>query len=56
MHITEALHVDEPLKATVLGAVSAGWGIVEGQFFQSGTQTPIIQVLSWFPEQKEGGL
>ena len=53
VHITEALHVDEPVKATILGAVTPGWGIVEGTFFKSGEQIPIIQVRSWTSEERE---
>ena len=53
VHITEALHVDEPIKATILGAVTPGWGIVEGTFLKSREQMPIIQVRSWIPEERE---
>ena len=54
VHITPALHMDEPIKAVILGAVTAGWGVVEGYFSQSEDQTPIIQVLSWQLENDEG--
>lgn len=50
VHIDENLEVDFPFSMKVVGNISQGWGILEGDIFKSGAnQIPVIQVYKWIP-------
>ena len=50
VHINKNLEVDIPFSMKVIGNISSGWGILEGEIFKPGAdKVPVIQVYKWMP-------